>query len=457
MAVISAILAVFAFQGWLTPWLLLTFTFLIGLGTAMHGPSWQAAYNDLVPREDLPSAVSMNAMGMNVTRSVGPAIGGAIVASLGAAVAFAANAATYLFLIGALLSWKPGQEKRHLPRERFFSGMAAGLRYFLLSPHIVSVEIRGLLFGFAGVAMQALLPLVARDALGGNALVFGLLLGSFGIGAVTGALNAARIRARLDNETIARLCIVLFAICTLVVGLSGFIVLTVVALFISGACWINILSLLSVTVQLASPRWVLGRMISLYTTWLFAGMALGSWVWGAVADSFGLTAAFFWSATAMSVGVFWGLRFPLPQYGMQDLSPLNRFNAPALALDIQRRSGPIFIMVEYIIDQADVTEFLRAMSDRRRIRIRDGARRWALLRDLENPDLWIESYHLPTWTEYIRHNDRRTVADDEVIQRVISLHRGPRPLKIHRMIERETVQVLDDMPRVVPRADDIHH
>ena len=114
-------------------------------------------------------------------------------------------------------------------------------------------------------------------------------------------------------------------------------------------------------------------------------------------------------------------------------------------------------MVEYIIDQADVTEFLRAMSDRRRIRIRDGARRWALLRDLENPDLWIESYHLPTWTEYIRHNDRRTVADDEVIQRVISLHRGPRPLKIHRMIERETVQVLDDMPRVVPRADDIHH
>ena len=90
----------------ITPWLLLFFTFLIGCGTALNNPSWQASVGDMVPRDVLPAAVALNSMGFNITRSVGPAIGGAIVAAAGAAAAFAANTLSYFALIFALMRWR---------------------------------------------------------------------------------------------------------------------------------------------------------------------------------------------------------------------------------------------------------------------------------------------------------------------------------------------------------------
>ena len=173
-----------------------------------------------------------------------------------------------------------------------------------------------------------------------------------------------------------------------------------------------------------------------------------------VTESFGLATAYFGAAGTLAFGALWGFVRPLPEQTQMNLDPLNRFNEPALHLDLTQRSGPILIMVEYDIAQENVTEFLATMADRRRIRLRDGARQWSLLRDLENPDRWFESYHLPTWTDYLRHVDRRTVADDEVIERLQALHRGPQPLTVHRMIERPTVQPLDDTPRI---DHDSHH
>jgi hypothetical protein len=141
-----------------------------------------------------------------------------------------------------------------------------------------------------------------------------------------------------------------------------------------------------------------------------------------------------------------GLRFALPEFGTLNLDPLNRFNEPELQLDLKPRSGPILIMLEYEIAQGDVPAFLIAMALRRRIRIRDGARHWALLRDLENPRIWTESYHVPTWVEYVRHHQRRTQADAEVFDRLLALHRGAEPPRVRRMIERQTVPVRDDTP-----------
>lgn len=457
MLVVSVALTVLAWKGILTPGLLLTFTFLIGLGTALHNPSWQASFGSMVPREDLPAAVAMNAMGMNITRSVGPAIGGLIVAVFGAAVAFAINALTYVSLIAALLLWTPKVEASRLPRETFLAGMTAGLRYFMLSPNIISVDVRGFLFGFAAIAMQALMPLVARDQLGGDATTYGILLGSFGLGAVVGALNAARIRSRLRNEAIARSGFLIFAACSIVVSLSPWTMVTIPAIFIAGSAWINTMSLLNVIVQMSAPRWVLGRLISIFMTWIFGGMALGGWIWGLVTESHGLLTAFGAAAVILVLGALWGLQHPLPEYGAANLDPVNRFTQPDIRLDLHRRSGPIKIWSEYRIDDADTADFLAAMGERRRIRIRDGAKRWSLLRDLSDPELWIESYHFSTWTEYIRHNDRRTVTDDAVILRLHSLHRGPEPIRVRRLIERQTVEAGDDTPRMALRPEDMHH
>ncbi|QRM53843.1 MFS transporter [Sinorhizobium sp. BG8] len=439
MLVVSVTLTLCAWYGLITPWLLLFFTFLIGCGTALNNPAWQASVGDMVPRSDLPAAVALNSMGFNITRSVGPAVGGAIVAAAGAAAAFAVNACSYFALIFALLRWKPAVPVSPLPRESFGRAISAGFRYVSMSPNIGKVLLRGFAFGLSTSAILALLPLVARDLVQGGPLTYGILLGCFGLGAIAGALVSARMRELLSSEWTVRLAFTGFAFSGCVTALSTHAFVTGPALLIAGACWVLALSLFNTTVQLSTPRWVVARALSLYQTTTFGGIAGGSWLWGAVADAHGAQNALFWAAGVMVVGAALGLRFGLPQFETLDLDPLNRFHEPQLPLDLKPRSGPIVVLIDYEIDEADIPEFLTAMTERRRIRIRDGAGQWTLMRDLENPTVWTETYHVPTWVEYVRHNQRRTKADAENGDRLRALHRSADAPRVHRMIERQTI------------------
>ncbi len=446
MMLVSAVLAIFAFAGLLSPWLLLSFTFFIGCGTALHNPSWQASMGDLVPREDLPGAVTLNSMSYNLMRSVGPAVGGLIVALAGAAFAFAFNAISYITLILALARWKPQRAPRSLPHEAFGSAIMAGLRYIAMSPNLLKVMFRAFTFGLAAVVILALLPLVARDLVKGGALTYGILLGCFGAGAIGGALLNARVRERWSNETIVGASFLGFALSAVLLALSRNMWMSCVALLPAGACWVLALSLFNVTVQLSTPRWVVGRALALYQTATYGGMAAGSWIWGILADAYGVDRALIASAVVLILGAMMGLRFTLPEFSALNLDPLGRFSEPELRLDLASRSGPIMIMLDYEIAQEDIHTFLAEMALRRRVRIRDGAGRWALLRDLENPRIWTESYHVSTWVEYVRHHQRRTQADAEGFDRLLALHRGTKPPRVHRMIERQTVPVRDDTP-----------
>lgn len=446
MMLVSLTLAVLAFLGLLNPWLLLTFTFLLGCGTALFNPSWQASMGDIVPRSDLPGAVTLNAMGFNMMRSVGPAVGGLIVALAGAAAAFAVNAVSYLPLILALGRWQPERTPNRLPRENFGGAMWAGIRYVSLSPNLTTVLFRGFLFGFSATAILALLPSVAAEFVGGGALAYGTLLGCFGLGAIGGAFVNGRIRERFSNETIVRLACIGFAASSVALGYSRDPLLSHVALLPAGACWVLALSLFNVSIQLSSPRWVVGRALSLYQTATFGGMAGGAWIWGLTADAFGPDSALVLAGSTMLLCAVVGFRLPLPQFNARDLNPLNTFNEPILKLDLRPRSGPIMVMIDYAIAQEDIPRFLALMADRRQIRIRDGARQWALLRDLEHPETWTESYHVPTWIDYLRHNLRRTKADAENIELIRALHRGENPPVVRRMIERQTVPLRDDTP-----------
>lgn len=446
MMVVSLALAVFAFTDFMSPWLLLTFTFLIGCGTALHNPSWQASMGDIVPREDLPAAVTLNSMGFNLMRSVGPAVGGMIVAIAGAAAAFVVNALSYIALIRALALWKPERAPRVLPREPFGTAISAGLRYVAMSPNLLKVLFRSFMFGLAAISVLALLPLVARDLVQGGAFTYGILLGCFGVGAIGGALLNGHIRESWRNEAIVRASFLGFAVSVALLGISRNFWFSCLALLPAGACWVMALSLFNVTVQLSTPRWVVGRALALYQTATFGGMAAGSWLWGVVAEAYGTDQGLIVSGIVLVIGALIGLRYTLPEFGTLNLDPLDRFSEPALRLDLRSRSGPIMIMIDYEIAQQDVGTFLEAMADRRRIRIRDGARQWSLLRNLENPRIWTETYHVPTWVEYVRHHQRRTKADAAVVDRLQALHRGSEPPRVHRMIERQTVPVRDDMP-----------
>lgn len=448
MAGVSLILAVVAWQGWLTPWLLLAFTFLIGAGQALYNPPWQASMQDLVPRKDLASAVTLNSVGFNMMRSVGPAAGGIIVASFGAAAAFAVNAISYVPLLGALLRWKPQIAPRTAPPEAFLPALSAGLRYVALSPNLMKVILRGALFGFAAVAVLALLPLVAKSHPDGGSLLFGGLLGCYGVGAIIGALLNPRIRTRFDNEHIVQMAFAGFAGSAIVLGQTDQIWLHGLAMLPAGASWVLALSLFNVTVQLSTPRWVVARALALYQTATFGGMATGSWIWGGVAGAQGIGSALTMAGAVLAFGSVIGFWFRAPEFGTVDLDPVNRFREPALALDLRGRSGPIMVMVDYHIAPEDVQEFLRLMRLRRNIRRRDGARNWAMLRDLEHPEHWTESYHIATWDEYVRHNLRRTKSDAEVTVALRALHRGEGDPVVHRMIERHAVSPQDDIPLV---------
>src|ERR687893_2977516 len=180
----------------------------------------------MVPRSELPAAIALNSMGFNIARSVGPALGGIIVAGVGAFAAFAINAISYLGLIVVLVRWQPVRAPRALPPESLGAAMVAGIRYVAMSPNLGVVLVRGAVFGIAAIAVQALMPLIARDLIQGGPLTFGLLLGAFGIGAVGGALLSTRLRQALSLEALVRVAFLSFAVCATIAGLSPFAPLT---------------------------------------------------------------------------------------------------------------------------------------------------------------------------------------------------------------------------------------
>jgi MFS family permease len=438
MLTVSLGLVAFAYLDWVRPWNLLIFTFLIGCGTALYNPAWQSSVREMVPRPDLPQAIALNSVGMNLARSVGPALGGSIVAAAGASAAFAVNALSYIGLIVVLLRWRLVQAARTLPPETLGVAMGAGLRFAAMSPTIRTVLIRALMLGAGGSAVQALMPLVARDLLGGGPVTLGLLLSAFGVGAIAGGLLSSRVRQAFSTESLVRSAFVGFALCALATGLGPGMALTLVAMALGGGCWVLVLSSFNVTVQLSTPSWVVARALALYQTAAFGGMAAGSWMWGELAERMGVGDTLLVSAVTLVAGASLGLFLPVPEQGQANLEPLNRWREPNLAVEITPRSGPIVVTVEYIIREEDVLEFLRLMGERRQIRRRDGARHWRLTRDLGDPEIWTERYDTPTWLEYVRHAQRITHADAQIVERLRELHRGSEPPRVRRMIERQT-------------------
>lgn len=434
-------LSICAWNELLTPWLLLSFTFLLGCGAAFNAPAWQASVGDMVPRAQLPQAVALNSMGFNIARSVGPAVGGAIVAAAGAAAAFSVNAMSYIALIVVLLRWQPVTVPQLLPAERLTTAIAAGIRYVSMSPAIRTVLLRSLLFGFGASSVMALMPIVARDLITGGPLIYGLLLGAFGVGAVAGAAGSAQLRRRLTTESIVTGASVALAVAAAVASVSSWLALTMLVLLIAGAAWVLALATFNVSVQLSAPRWVVARALSLYQMAAFGGLAGGSWLWGIIAERDNVTVSLLSGAGVLLVCALFGRWQPLTQISQLNLDPLLAWKEPVTAVPVEPRTGPVVITIEYRILEEDVLEFLRAMGERRRIRRRDGAHNWMLLRDLADPLMWIERYKTPTWLDYVRHNSRMTHDDALIPQRLRNLHQGPPSPVVRRMIERQTDSV----------------
>jgi len=314
VAMLSALLAILSFQGLVTPGLLLGLTFALGIGTAFYNPAAQASIGAVVPRAELAGAASLNILGFNVARTLGPAIGGGIVAFGGPFAAFAANALACLAAVATLAFWRLPDEAAARPdRTGIHRAMAEGLRCVRDLPALRAIVGRALAFTLAGSAVWALMPLVARDLTGGGPETFGLLLAALGLGAVIGAAASHEVRRRVSHEHILRAASLIFgAACLIVAARPGFAI-SFIVLAVGGAFWVQALSGFSVAAQLFSPRHAVGRVTATATTVVFGGMALGSWAWGHVAEAAGLPTAIAASGAAMVLVAGLGLVLPMPE------------------------------------------------------------------------------------------------------------------------------------------------
>lgn len=449
-------LAVLAYLNAITPNSLLLFCFMIGSGMALFGPAWQASVSEQVPAETLPSAVALNGISYNIARSFGPALGGIIVAAAGAVAAFVCNVLLYIPLIVVLYLWQRTLEPSRLPPERLRRAVVSGVRYIVHSPPIRIVLYRTLVTGIAGGSVLALLPLVARDILHGGAQTYGIMLGCFGMGGVLGALNISSVRTHLEGETAVRLCALTMGLAIGVLALSRWPALTGAALVVAGASWMIAVTLFNIGVQLSTPRWVAGRALAAYQAAIAGGVAIGSWLWGYVANGVGVDKALLIAGAAMFVSPVLAIWLRMPSTEGANNDAVDALEEPEVNLSISQRSGPIVVEIEYRVSQQKARAFYTTMLQLQAIRQRNGAYDWSIARDIADPELWIERYHCPTWLDYLRQRNRSTQSEREVQLKAIEFHLGPEPIKVHRMLERPlgSVRWKDETPDRA-KADDV--
>jgi predicted MFS family arabinose efflux permease len=317
MLVLSAVLALCTWTGHIKPWSLLLFTFTIGCGSAFSAPAWQASIREMVSPAELPAAVVLTSVAYNVARTLGPAIGGVIVATTGVAAAFALNSISYLSLILALAKWRR-QARHDVPLEQsLVAAVVSGMRVAWASPSIRAVLIRGFLLGFGGSVVTALLPLVAKHSIEGNAGTYGVMLGAFGTGAVAGAMIGSRLRQLLSSENMVRAASIAMGAALVVIGVSAHFFLTIMAIGLAGAAWLLAFSTFNVTVQTSASRSMTARALSVYQTNTFGGQALGSWIWGLIATNAGLMTALLGAALVCAVCTLSGLLLPIEREAVE--------------------------------------------------------------------------------------------------------------------------------------------
>lgn len=408
MALVATLLASLTLLQLTSVWLLLGLTLCMGIGTALMMPAWSATTPELVGKDELPAAVALSSVGVNLARAVGPAIAGVLVSLVGPWLTFALNALSFFAVIAVLLAWKREAVPSVLPAERLFGALRAGWRYSRSSRPLQSVLVRAVAFFLGASAGMSLLPLIVRGELHGNAMDFGLLLGSVGVGAVLGAAFLPRLRERLGSDRLVLLSSVLYALVLVALALLRNLYLLVPVMLLSGAAWIAVLSSLQVAAQTSVPAWVRARALAVYILVFFGSMAAGGALWGLLASHLSITFALLCASAALLLGLFASLRCRLPVTEAEDLAPSLHWPAPLVDEEVDQERGPVMVTLEYDIDPQDAAAFQAAMVEVRAMRRRNGAVSWGLVQDSGNRRLWLEFFIDESWLEHLRHHQRVT-------------------------------------------------
>lgn len=434
---VAFVLGVLTLAGLTSAWILLTLTFLLGVGGALNAPAWLAVVSELVEPRELSSAVTLHATGFNVARALGPALGGLMVAIAGPAAVFLLNAASCLGVLVALLRWRRTRVSNDAPPEDMLGATASGMRYVQHAPALQAVLVRIGVFTLGASALWALLPVVTKQELGLGATGYGVILGSLGFGAVLGSLFLPRLRRSLPVDRLDAAGTLVFAGATLAIAYLRFVPLLVACMMAGGVAWLAMMSSLTIAAQTASPVWVRARALGIYLLVFQGTMAAGSFAWGALAERVGNGTALSFAALALVGGLVTILRWPLHPIQRLDLSPSGHWSDPKLAITPNPQDGPVLITVEYRVPMERAGEFIQAMDAMRIFRRREGAVSWGIFRDLADPERYVETFLVTTWAEHMRQHARVTVEDQSIETHAFSFQQpGVEPFASHLIAAR---------------------
>jgi len=424
MVCAAVALAAVTLTGVITPWLLLALTFALSAGDAFETPTWRAILPELVTKEDLPAASALNAIEFNIARAVGPALAGILIATAGVGMAFLVNVASFTGVILVVARWKRPVRKRSTPPETVRGATVAAIRYVRYAPAIRGLLLRAGVVMFFASASFALLPTVAHSV-SKSAMGYGLLLGSFGAGAVAGALVMQAARARWSNEPIATAAVAALGVTIIATGLVHGLGGLVVVMLVSGGAWLIFISLLTALVQTMAPDWVRARVLAVFMLVFQGGLAAGSAMWGSVGARAGVDTALLLAGLGTIATTALGLVARLPD-ATADVSPWNHWRMPAVVEDVAPglEQGPVLVTVEYVVEPQHAKEFMRLIRKYERVRRRDGASRWGIYRDIEHPEVYLETFQVTSWAEHLRQHDRSTRGDGDLEDRLYSYARG---------------------------------
>lgn len=427
-------LTVLSFTGHVTPVILLIAAFLLSAGMAMSSPPFQAIVPDLVSKEELGPAIALNSLGINISRAIGPALGGLILSFVGPWMVFLLNAISVLGVAWVLYRWKAEPNVQRLPPEHFFSAVRAGLRYVHAAPVLRNVLVRTVAFFVFGSAGWALLPLVARRELGLGPGGYGIMLAFIGVGAICGAVMLPGLRKRFNPDRLMVLASLMFALTMLALAFVRNVWLLNAFEFFTGFAWIAVLSTLNLGAQRSAAKWVKARALAVYLTVFFGSMTVGSAVWGQLASHYGIAV----SLCVATIGMILASLLTVRRWQLDKDPDLNldvsNIGTPIPALDIHHDRGPVMVSYEYLIRQEDAHAFALCMQDMRRVRRRGGAINWSVYEDILQPGIFVEAFVVGSWMEYMRQLERYTMNDQKIQNRVYAFHQDERLPQVRYLV-----------------------
>ena len=423
----------------MTPWLLLGFLFLIGVGFAVNNPVYLAVLPELVERKEVRSALALNGVSLNIARVLGPALGGAIIYLVGKrydgkGAAFLATAISMIGVILVLWRWKPAVRLKPAHPESVARAIRTGFRYAWFSPRLRAILIRVFLFIFFAGTLFPFAAIIGRDNLKLTDGLVAVMMVCLGIGAIVGVYFMQAIQRGIGIEPSVAICSALYGLAMLGVAAAPSLTTACATMLVAGFNWVIVPTNFNIATQLAVPAWVKGRALSMYVLVLYGSMAAGPAVFGKLSNSIGPRWALAYAAGGVLVGMIAILWFRLTPRQAEDFTPSKHWPKPIVAAEPDAQRGPVMVNIEYQIDPLRGGEFSAVMHELRLERLRDGANHWSLWYDAAVAGRYIETFIVHSWAEHLRLHERTTRDHAAVEARARAFHLPAAPPAINHFI-----------------------